>query len=279
LEEPCINVGLTVVGFMSVAQDTHGRHRHRSTERHRWNYPTPCIKFVYVIGVDDLEEKVQTLLNEENKQYGDIVMLPIHENMNRGKTFKWFQFALQEYPRAAYIAKGDVDAFVHPVHLAQQLSSLPSRNLLYGFDCQHNLEYEHHVKKKANVNLASMGTTRSVFRAGAMFSKSWDTVFMCGMFYLFSRDTVDCAMKSDHLTTDGLEDYRASNWPVQASCPLNFTGDMYHFFDYPGREKGAMPTWGQQLGWNKDAVCIHHLKTDQSWQDVNDMLCQTESVC
>merc|ERR1719191_2325633 len=233
------------------------------------------MKLVYVIGAGGLAEREQAQLQEENKSFGDIAMLSIHENMNEGKTYEWFQFALREYPSAAYIAKGDVDAFVHPVHLARQLSALPSRNLLYGFDCQHNLEYKRHVKQTAKVNLVSTKAAHSVFHTSAMFSKSWDTVFMCGMFYLFSRDTVECAMRSDHLTVNGLEDSTASKWPIQASCPLNFTGDMYHFFDYPGREKSQMPTWGQELGWNRDAVCIHHLKTDVSWEDVNNMLCQT----
>merc|ERR1719321_1493450 len=100
--------------------------------------------------------------------------------MNRGKAFEWFQFALREYPSPAYIAKGDVDAFVHPVHLAQQLSSLPSQNLLYGFDCEHNLEYKRHVEHAAKINLVNTRVAHSVFQTSIMFSESWDTVFMCG---------------------------------------------------------------------------------------------------
>jgi hypothetical protein len=288
-DEPCANVGLTVVGFMSIAEDTHSRERHRSTEHHHWKHHAPCIKFVYVIGVEGLPETQRTQLEKEKQLHKDIVMLGMHENMNHGKSFEWFKFALEEFPKAMYIAKGDVDAFVHPIHLAQQLSSLPSRNLLYGFDCQHNMEYKRGIKSlkkmskkhsaNTRLNVISTGMRYSSFDTAATFSNSWDEVFMCGMFYLFSRDTIECAMKSDGLKVNGPEDFVASNWPVQAACPLNYTSDMYRFFDYPGKEKGEMGAWGQQLGWNKDAVCIHHLKSDRSWQDVNEMLCKTEKIC
>lgn len=37
----------------------------------------------------------------------DALMLPIEENMNKGKTFEWFRFAVKRFPEFNYIAKAD----------------------------------------------------------------------------------------------------------------------------------------------------------------------------
>mmetsp|Transcript_45700 Transcript_45700/g.130444 ORF Transcript_45700/g.130444 Transcript_45700/m.130444 type:complete len:356 (-) Transcript_45700:120-1187(-) len=255
---PCANVGLTVAGFMSTAGNTHARYRHRSIQTH---VKVPCFKFVYVIGGRGLKDMMVLQLEEESKLYGDIVMLPIAENMNEGKSHEWFKFAQKEYPSATYIAKGDLDALIHPAHLAQQLMSLPSDNLLYGFDCSHNKLFKHATQ------LLSVSFVDDLS----------DSRFMCGMFYLFSRGLLECIGKSQRVTTRGAEDQVASKWPFEASCPLNHAGDMYRFFDYRGHEAHAL--WGQELGWNSDFVCIHQLKTDQAWQAVGEMLCATANMC
>ena len=64
--------------------------------------------------------------------------LNIAENMNEGKTYSWFEYALKKFGQAAYIAKMDQDAFINPHSLVKQLTTLPEKNLFYGFDCGHN---------------------------------------------------------------------------------------------------------------------------------------------
>ncbi|KAH8620609.1 hypothetical protein ERJ75_000066900 [Trypanosoma vivax] len=105
--------------------------------------------------------RYSAVLEEEARQWQDIVSLPINEGristgkrigdgsfwgheteigMSR-KTFLWLDFALRFFTKTHYIAKGDDDMFLRvPRHVAN-LKSLPDRNLYLGFSMPFRYPY------------------------------------------------------------------------------------------------------------------------------------------
>ncbi|KAF0462063.1 galactosylxylosylprotein 3-beta-galactosyltransferase pvg1 [Gigaspora margarita] len=62
-------------------------------------------------------------LEEESKMYGDIVILNITENLNKGKTFEYFKW-LAKHREDNYLVKLDDDTFIHLIHYYRDLQDL-----------------------------------------------------------------------------------------------------------------------------------------------------------
>jgi len=74
--------------------------------------PDPDCTFfaTFVVGAEEAAahgDQVSSLTNE-----ADVIVLPLAENMNCGKSRGWFEFAANNYTSATHIAKMDMDAFV-----------------------------------------------------------------------------------------------------------------------------------------------------------------------
>ncbi|CAG8665697.1 135_t:CDS:2, partial [Racocetra fulgida] len=85
------------------------------------------IRFVLGLPMDDYIDK----LEEESKMYGDIVILNITENMNKGKTFEYFNW-FAKHREDNYMVKLDDDTFIHLIHYYRDLQDLPRERVYYG---------------------------------------------------------------------------------------------------------------------------------------------------
>lgn len=262
----CAAGGPVIVGVMSMASDRHSRDRQRRVyNRFRdMSLPPTCATVVYAIGAKNLSGADMQLLQKEQAEIGDLVLLPIKENMNEGKSFAWFSFAISHYPSAVYIGKSDVDAFIHPGHLAEQLGRLPNQQLLYGFDCEINKRRNLIGSKRVGKDLIPLPATGGGHMAGA--------------FYVFSRDLLTCSLATAEHNQEGAEDAVSSSWPLLANCSHFFAADMYRFFDHESR-RSSHNLWWQHMGWNNKPVLIHFLKKDEMWNEVAEWLCKTDGLC
>lgn len=262
----CAAGGPVLVGVMSVAGDRHARDRQRRIYRRFGDMSLPplCATVVYAIGVADLSDEDTSELHKEQAEVGDLALLRIKENMNEGKSYAWFDFAVRHYPSAVYIAKSDVDAFFHPWHLVEQLGRLPNQQLLYGFDCEINNRRSFIGSTKVGKDLIPLPASGGGHMAGS--------------FYTFSRDLLTCSLSTAARNQEGAEDAVSSSWPLLANCSHFFAADMYRFFDHETR-RSRYNRWWQHVGWNSKPVLIHFLKVDELWDEVAEWLCQTDGVC
>ncbi|CAG8739818.1 30310_t:CDS:2 [Gigaspora margarita] len=137
-------------------------------------------------------------LEEESKMYGDIVILNITENLNKGKTFEYFKW-LAKHREDNYLVKLDDDTFIHLIHYYRDLQDLPRKRAYYG---------------------NALGYKRGTYR------------YMGGAGYTLSRDLVIDIVESDWVSSNvkGNEDRVVGDWDIKK---WNAIKDMY--FEY---EKG-----------------------------------------
>lgn len=275
------SVGKVIIGIMSSAKDRKTRDRQRFSERH-WRHKEPplCISFVYVIGALGLPPEQLAELEAEIQKEDDIEKLQIVENMNEGKTYDWLDYALKRFPHASYIAKMDQDAFVHPVNLIKQLQGLPQKDLFYGFDCGHNgmrhkINVGIHIDRKdAFTNFEYPDNPQTWTDDGSPIRRP--LLFMCGMFYVYSKDALKCAIHNPFAKEKkkGAEDVMASSWFVEGKCNINYAVDMYRFYDHGDLSNGS--PWVQALGWHTESVCVHQLKKASQWTQIEQWLSRSD---
>ena len=76
----------------------------------------------FIIGkAKDSEEEIK--LQDEQIEFGDLVILDIDENMNNGKTFEFFRFASQ-LKGYDFISKADDDVYIHLTNFMQRLDDI-----------------------------------------------------------------------------------------------------------------------------------------------------------
>ena len=147
-----------------------------------------------MIGGLNLTWEQVSRLQLENATEQDLEIIPVEETMNSGKTVDWLEYALQRFPTAKYVAKMDQDSFVHPPNLVEQLTRLPTLNLLYGFDCGQN-----GVRQWLGESILNGNAFTKPLNTKGKFENPWTRdvsgarmqrplLFPCGKFYLFSRD-------------------------------------------------------------------------------------------
>lgn len=81
----------------------------------------------FVIGISDV------LLENEELAHNDITFLPIDENLNSGKSFVWFRYALRliQHTNIGFIARYDDDTFFKPHALKHAMEKCESHTLCY----------------------------------------------------------------------------------------------------------------------------------------------------
>ena len=97
---------------------------------HSRNGLSPCIAVRFVIGQNyENEKKDAPLRGKEQNAHGDIVVLPMTENMNSGKTPGFFHLVAlwTSLPKSVqFVGKTDSDSFLWPQPLLDELVRLPS---------------------------------------------------------------------------------------------------------------------------------------------------------
>jgi len=280
-------VGKIVIGIFSRASDSHLRSRQRSAysllgDKATLRSVPRCTHFVYVVATEGLDSQDMKAVKQEASTEGDLEFLEnVHENMNEGKSFAWFDTALKRFPDAQYIAKMDQDSFVHPTNLVHELEKLPRTALLYGADCGHNgirtfldtMVSDTRALDVAYANLTNMQGAPITYSLRGMTKRP--VMFMCGMFYLFSRDLAQCFASSPwvrkHIAdAHRNEDQLSSSWLLYTSCPVfHYAAEMFRFYDYGSFGSSE---WWQRLGWHDETVCVHQLKQDEGWANVKSWL-------
>lgn len=112
---------LALVGVLTTAAKFNRRSLIRTTYK---NLLPSNLDFYFVIGQPSDEES-RNLLELESRAHNDIIILPVTENMDEGKTFAYFTTIYQTGNEYAYVVKTDDDVFVHLPNLARRLLPLP----------------------------------------------------------------------------------------------------------------------------------------------------------
>jgi hypothetical protein len=243
--------GGVVIGIMTTAGSN--RTSHRATLART---PSPCIEVVYVIGAKKWKsgaERASVL--EEQKTYGDLVLLDIKENMNNGKSHDWLKYAAAHFPKAWLIGKGDMDTYIHLPNLFDQLKTrVPmTRNLYYGMDCMDNRLPDDGVYTNQNAN-------------------------MCGSLYFLGTDLIKCAFGSPFAQSKyaigGYEDRAVARVIFYSSCGVTYVSDQLRFFDIDGpwtrTLRGARRVL--PLCLTEETVAVHMVKHAPEWKQINDWL-------
>ncbi|CAG8636735.1 23104_t:CDS:2 [Cetraspora pellucida] len=153
------------------------------------------IRFILGLPKDENKDK----LEEESKMYGDVVILNITENMNKGKTFEYFNW-FAKHREDNYMLKLDDDAFLHLIHYYRDLQDLPRERAYYGNAIDYN-----------------NGTYGFIGGAG----------------YTLSRDLVRNIVGSQWVRSnvEGNEDWLVTQWSIRQNPIHDFDEDLdLHFF-------------------------------------------------
>lgn len=118
-----------LVGVMITSKVTP---RHRQAMRQAVSVAASCncnVDMLFFSGLGDD-------LGAEARQHGDIVQLDFEENMNKGKTFRWFAHAYKRLyvdrsSSADYVFKMDTDTSVDWCGLCQELAMQQSHEFVY----------------------------------------------------------------------------------------------------------------------------------------------------
>lgn len=110
---------LPIFGIFTTFKDRSVRQVIRTTWlRHpgfcrSFNASATCkYRFMFVAG--KVHDNFTRLFDDEMRVHGDLFQLPCRENMDHGKTFVWFNFALQRFPLASWYGKLDSDVYMLP---------------------------------------------------------------------------------------------------------------------------------------------------------------------
>mmetsp|Transcript_6797 Transcript_6797/g.10620 ORF Transcript_6797/g.10620 Transcript_6797/m.10620 type:complete len:369 (+) Transcript_6797:121-1227(+) len=84
--------------------------------------------------------KSKTNLSSEQSFFRDMLFLKQPENMNAGKTYHWFSYAVDHYPRAMHIMKADSDSYIRIPQLVAILKRKGTHRTFIGSlnECRHH---------------------------------------------------------------------------------------------------------------------------------------------
>ncbi|KAG9101477.1 hypothetical protein FRC06_002991 [Ceratobasidium sp. 370] len=191
------------VGVMSVGTEAGFRRREmiRSTwAKNNGGMNRTVVKFV----VGQRGESSRRELEMENELYGDIVMLPIKENMNDGKTYAYFSWAhehaLVPPPRFNQTRSNSTDGWVWPDYVVK--TDDDSFVVLPELEARLRVEwYEARRKEGGWGPLVYWGyLVKNYFMAGELYALSWPLVS-----YVAGDDRVK-------EMTVGFEDQQVAKW-------------------------------------------------------------------
>ena len=219
-----------LVAFFSVAKEQERRSLIRSVIAGR--YDANEVDVVFAIGQPKSDEE-RSILAFESEVYDDLFSVSMEENMDSGKTIRFFKDVYerqerQESPRYQYVMKVDTDSFLHMEHLMKALKIAPKDRMYMG-----RLQFGH------------------------------DELYMVGMGYILSADLIQEIHNSKFCRHNsvGFEDV------VLGAClrhvakskglQLNFVHDPQAFADHPRSDRW----WGvYRQEYFSGAIVVHGCK-------------------
>jgi len=221
------------------------------------------MQFFYVIGVKGLSDEEKAELKDEQKARGDLVWLN-EDHINQGVASRdWFLHAHERFPKAWLIGKGNLDTFVHPANLFDQLRrNIPaSPHLYYGMDCGNNKMSEEGEYVNQNAH-------------------------MCSNLYFLGRDLVQCAFSApfgeSKLSLDDKEDLAVARVVFYSPCRVTFAADQLRFYSLqPLRHEGSMANFvdphALPLCLTGETVAVSNLNSMEQWSRISKWLSMEES--
>ncbi|KAG0555992.1 hypothetical protein M758_11G016700 [Ceratodon purpureus] len=171
-------------------------------------------------------------LGLENSLYGDILVLDMVENMNEGKTWKYFSTVYALGVHYDYVMKVDDDSYVRIDNLASSLAVESRTDLYYGY-------------------------------LGPCGNNNLQTGFMAGMGYALSWDLIEWVSTSEIVlnNTGGYgEDLMTRDWFNQGGKAKNRVSKRPFFYDHPDAHAN-----GCSHPLNFESILIHRLKSTERW--------------
>ena len=188
------------------------------------------VKFVIGKPASDELNKMITL---ESFHYGDILVLDCEENMNHGKSFKFFDTVAAMAVHYDYVMKADEDSYIRLENLAASLQSQSREDLYYGYvlPCESDDAYKN---------------------------------YMAGMGYVISWDLVQWLHESPipRNSTDGTEDQLMGDWLNAGNKAKHRVSKKPLFYDHPAFGGGC----AHELV--PETILVHQVKTPERWHDV-----------
>ncbi|KAG0556060.1 hypothetical protein KC19_11G022600 [Ceratodon purpureus] len=182
----------------------------------------------------DRNESLQIGL--ESHRYGDIIVLDMDENMNAGKTWRFFSTVFEMGVRYDYVMKVDDDSYVRINNLASSLAEESRTDLYYGY-----------ILPCANKN------------------PYWG--YMAGMGYVITWDLIEWISTSEivlNKTGGYQEDRMTADWFNEGKKAKHRVSKKPLFYDHP-----------QYMGKNRcpnelvpETILIHQMKSTELWMDV-----------
>ncbi|RKP05146.1 hypothetical protein THASP1DRAFT_20146 [Thamnocephalis sphaerospora] len=186
----------------------------------------PNVTVRFVVGLPENEDDAIRVALEQ-KAYGDMIQLDMKENMDDGKTFRYFEY-LSKHEPYDYVMKADDDAFVHSHNLVRALRPLPRQRLYYGLLC------------------------------GPPTVLQW----MSGMGYVMSWDSVLWLVNFNPPDKTGIEDIKISNWLGQGPQREHTVSEQCLYYQQPNS-----PVPGRTHGYIDETIVVHGMKNDVDWKE------------
>jgi len=221
-EEKTVLIGiLTIPGKTAI----------RSAIRWAFARHSPRIKarasLYFVVG-QPLSHSDALIIGSESREFGDLMVLNITENMNNGKTYEFFVAAEAVRPVHRFFMKADDDAYIHVPNLVATLDSFPRGALVY---------------------------------YGRFCKAPRDVLFMCGMAYGLSA-TMFALVPRPPRELKGHEDQITNAW-VRADGERAYNVTRYsddRFYDYENAAVNSGP-WKRPFQPGNGTIVVHQLKS------------------
>lgn len=222
-----------LLAFFATAKEFERRSLIRSIVADR--YDTDKVDVMFAIGQPETVQE-KAIVELERRAYGDIFNVTMHENMNEGKTLRFFKDLLirersGELPKYQFVMKADTDSFVHMENLITRLRKLSTEYTYMGRPSTKDSHQGHPYP------------------------------YMIGMGYILSWDLVELVATSEYAEQDkvGAEDRMMGRWVYYASLAnsvkINYVRDFDAFFDHIKSKK-----WWYNQPFYASALVVHDLK-------------------
>lgn len=175
-------------------------------------------------------------LGLEALQYRDVIVLDVEENMNKGKTWRFFSTVAAMGVRFDYVMKVDDDSYVRVDNLAASLAPEPRADLYLGYV----LPCENHDPYRG---------------------------YMAGMGYVLTWDLVEWLSQSPtvrHTTGGYSEDRMTGHWLDQGGKAKHRVSKKPLFYDHPAYTGSDRCSHALV----PETILIHQVKTTERWMDV-----------
>ncbi|KAJ3201830.1 hypothetical protein HK099_002078 [Clydaea vesicula] len=223
------------IGLLTTAEKFYRRNLIRDTYL---NLKPLNIEFKFILGKPK-DEETETLLKYENLKHQDLLILDIEENMNNGKTFKYFSTIYELYKEDPFkfVMKTDDDVFLHLPNIEKKFKDMINDGVYYG---------------------RSYSTKKGFFMMGMGYVLSWDLV------EYIATDPFPRTM------VKGQEDSLVSYWLQRGKVIKNKFSDEkgVYWWDFEHR--------GEERNFIEETILVHSLKKDERFLVINKFFLEYE---